>query len=79
VHRFEEVRVWSRTLEHAAGFAAEVGARVTSAEEAVRDADVMVTATSTKEPVLAGTWLKAGAHVNSMGWPGQRGGSWMTT
>jgi len=73
VRAFEEVRIWSRTPEHAAHLAAEVGARAMAAEEAVRDADVIVTATSAKEPVLKGAWLKAGAHVTSVGWPGPQG------
>jgi ornithine cyclodeaminase/alanine dehydrogenase-like protein (mu-crystallin family) len=73
VRGFEEIRVWSRTPEHAERFAAEVGARATGAEEAVRDADVVVTATSAREPVLRGAWLKPGAHVNSVGWPGPKG------
>jgi len=73
VRNFEEVRVWSRTPEHAAQFAAEVGARAMAAEDAVRGADVIVTATSAREPVLKGAWLKPGAHVNSVGWPGPQG------
>jgi thiomorpholine-carboxylate dehydrogenase len=38
-----------------------------SAEAAVRGADVIVTATSSREPVLKGEWLKRGAHVNAVG------------
>ena len=38
-----------------------------SAEEAVRDADVVVTVTSSKTPVLKGSWLKPGCHVNAIG------------
>ena len=38
-----------------------------SAEEAVRDADVIVTVTSSKMPVLKGDWLKPGCHVNAIG------------
>lgn len=67
VRNFEEVRVWSPTAENAERFAHEVGARVMSAEEAVRDADVVVTATPAKEPILRGVWLKPGAHVNAVG------------
>src|SRR5207253_11028924 len=35
--------------------------------EAVRDADVVVTVTSSKTPVLRGAWLKRGCHVNAIG------------
>jgi thiomorpholine-carboxylate dehydrogenase len=38
-----------------------------SVEEAVRDADVIVTVTSSKTPVLNGGWLKPGCHVNAIG------------
>jgi ornithine cyclodeaminase/alanine dehydrogenase-like protein (mu-crystallin family) len=69
VRNFEEVRVWSRTPAHAQRFAEEIGAKATSAEEAVRDADVVVTATSAREPVLKGAWLKPGCHVNAVGAP----------
>ena len=36
VRQFEEIRVWSPTLEHAKRFAQEIGATAMSAEEAVR-------------------------------------------
>ena len=67
VCRFEEVRVWSRNPEHAQRFAARHGARAMDAESAVRGADVVVTVTSSREPVLKGAWLKPGAHVNAVG------------
>ncbi len=67
VRGFEEVRVWSRTAEHAARFASEVGGISTTAEHAVRGADVVVTVTNAEEPVLRGAWLKKGAHVNAVG------------
>jgi len=67
VRQFEEIRVWSPTREHAERFAEEIGAKSMSAEEAVRGADVVVTATSSKTPVLKGGWLKPGCHVNAVG------------
>jgi len=67
VRQFEDMRVWSPTPEHAKEFAQEIGGRAMSAEEAVRDADVVVTVTSSKTPVLKGGWLKAGCHVNAIG------------
>lgn len=70
VRDFDEIRVWGRTPEHADRFAREVGARTMSAEDAVRGADVIVTATAATEPILRGAWLKAGTHVNAVGWRG---------
>ena len=67
VRNFEEVRVWSQTKLHADEFAKEIGAKSTSAESAVRGADVVVTVTSSKTPVLKGAWLKRGCHVNGVG------------
>jgi ornithine cyclodeaminase/alanine dehydrogenase-like protein (mu-crystallin family) len=67
VRQFEEIRVWSPTQEHAKQFAKEIGAIAVSVEEAVRGADVVVTATNSKTPVLKGSWLKSGCHVNAVG------------
>jgi thiomorpholine-carboxylate dehydrogenase len=67
VRQFEEIRVWSPTLEHAKQFAQEIGATTMPAEEAVRDADVIVTVTSSKTPVMKGDCLKPGCHVNAIG------------
>jgi ornithine cyclodeaminase/alanine dehydrogenase-like protein (mu-crystallin family) len=68
VREFDEVRVWSRSAGRAEEFARETGARVcSSVEEAVSDADVVVTVTSASEPILRGEWLKPGAYVNAVG------------
>ena len=67
VRKFEEVRVWSQSKANAEKFAKEIGAKVTSLEEAVRSADVVVTVTSSQTAVLRGAWLKRGAHVNAVG------------
>jgi thiomorpholine-carboxylate dehydrogenase len=63
-----DVRVWSPTREHAERFAREHGVRAAAtAEEAVRGAQIVVTATSSIAPVLSGAWLTPGAHVNCVG------------
>jgi ornithine cyclodeaminase/alanine dehydrogenase-like protein (mu-crystallin family) len=68
VRAFREVRVWSP--QHAEAFAREHGIRAaTSAQAAVDGADVIVTATTSRTPVLHGEWLAPGAHVNAVGAP----------
>jgi ornithine cyclodeaminase/alanine dehydrogenase-like protein (mu-crystallin family) len=67
LRKFEEIRVWSRNDANAKRFAEEVGARVTTAEEAVSEADVVLTLTSSPEPVLFGRWLKKDAMVCAVG------------
>jgi ornithine cyclodeaminase/alanine dehydrogenase-like protein (mu-crystallin family) len=66
VRSFRDVRVWSP--KNASVFAARHGVRpVSSAEDAVRGADVIVVATMSRVPVLSGAWLSAGAHINAVG------------
>jgi ornithine cyclodeaminase/alanine dehydrogenase-like protein (mu-crystallin family) len=73
VRGFERVYLYAPTRAHAeelAGRATAAGPELvvtSSAEQAVSNADVVVTATSAREPVLARGWLKAGAHVNAVG------------
>jgi ornithine cyclodeaminase/alanine dehydrogenase-like protein (mu-crystallin family) len=71
VRRFGDVRVWSP--RHAEAFARGFeGVRATaSAEEAVRGADVVVTVTTSREPVLFGEWLSPGVHINAVGAAGR--------
>jgi ornithine cyclodeaminase len=68
VRDFDRVRIFSPTAAHAEALAAEGGAvAVGSAQEAVEGADVVVTATSSVDPVLRREWLKPGVHVNVIG------------
>jgi alanine dehydrogenase len=68
VRSFEEVRVASRTFEHAAALAEEMDAvALDSFEQAVRGADVVCCCTHSSEPVLQRGWLSPGTHVNSVG------------
>jgi len=64
--KFNKVRVWSP--RNAKAFAETHGVQAAStAEEAVRGADVIVVATSSMTPVLEGKWLSPGAHINAVG------------
>ncbi len=70
----EEVRVWSRRSESAAQFCERMAPRlglhvhaVATAQEACRGADLIVTATTAREPVLLGAWIEPGVHINAVG------------
>jgi ornithine cyclodeaminase/alanine dehydrogenase-like protein (mu-crystallin family) len=74
VRLLRRVRVWSRTRENSEVFARRESSsagreiEVTStAEDAVRNADLICTVTSAQEPVVRGAWLAPGAHVNAVG------------
>lgn len=70
VRPVSELRIWSRNPDNVARCAAEVGGRAcTTAEEAVRGADIVCTVTNATEPVLRGAWLKPGAFVAAIGAP----------
>ncbi len=67
VRNINDVRIVSRTPAKAAALAGK-GARVVgSVEEAVRGADIIVTATSSREPILKRDWLADGVHINAVG------------
>jgi alanine dehydrogenase len=53
-----------KDLETESGAAIEI---FRSAEQTVRDSDMIVTATTSNTPVLSREWLKPGAHINAVG------------
>lgn len=66
----EEISVWSPDPHRRAAFAERHGCvAAPSVAAAVDCADVVVTATLAREPVLCGRWLRRGAHVNAVGAP----------
>jgi len=56
VRPIREIRMFSRS-----------GGTAASAERCARGADIVVTATSSKEPVLRREWLSPGVHINAVG------------
>lgn len=76
VRRIKEVRVVTRDPAHAAAFRSwaahertlsGVAIRPAAPKDAVADADIVVTATSSRTPVFQGAWLADGVHVTAVG------------
>jgi alanine dehydrogenase len=73
VRPIREVRIWGRHFERARSLAASLerpGLSVTAAadlEEAVRWADIVSCATLSHKPLVLGSWLKAGQHLDLVG------------
>jgi alanine dehydrogenase len=74
VRKLGEVRVCGRDSNRREKFVAEMSARLklpvksaANAEEAVRDADIVITSTTSTNPVVEGRWLKKGTHINAIG------------
>lgn len=74
VRPIESVKVYSRKPENRERFcqqmATELGlANIQPVEtpEAAADTDIIITITSSREPVVLGDWLKPGVHINAAG------------
>jgi len=74
VRRLQRIKIYSPTGASAAAIKKDMEPTVKiaidiarNAEEALRDADLVVTATTAKEPIVKPEWLKPGAHINAVG------------
>lgn len=74
VRKINEIRAYGRDQARRENFASEMSSRLKSrvvpadsAERAARDAEIVVTATTSTRPVLEGKWLAPGAHINAIG------------
>ncbi len=74
VRKIESIRAFGRDVGRREQYAREMTARlriavtaVSSVEEAVRGADIVITSTNSKSPVLEGRCLEPGMHINAIG------------
>ncbi|MGE5218359.1 MAG: ornithine cyclodeaminase family protein [Chloroflexota bacterium] len=74
VRNLEKIKLYSPSRKTAVAIREELAPQVDaaievarSAEETVRDADLVVTVTTAREPILKIEWLKNGAHINAVG------------
>src|SRR5262249_12401308 len=72
---FQRLRIWARNATKAASLAGRLTAMLPNVlieierdiEQAVRDADALICATSAREPLVRGDWLHAGQHITAVG------------
>ena len=73
VFSLDEARVWGSLPEHVDGFLDRVKhpqcklQPCATVKECVEGADIVVTATPSREPLVRREWLKDGAHINAIG------------
>lgn len=73
IRPIREVLVWNRSLSRAGKLATSLAGEafaISATEDlelAVRDADIVSCATLSSEPLVKGTWLKPGAHLDLVG------------
>jgi alanine dehydrogenase len=74
VRRLERVRAYGRNPERREKFCREMSEKIgvaveaaNSNEEAVRGAEIVITATPATQVVLPGAWIEPGMHINAMG------------
>jgi ornithine cyclodeaminase/alanine dehydrogenase-like protein (mu-crystallin family) len=74
VRKIAQARAFGRDAERRNIFCREMSERIhasiepaESAESAVREADIVITATTSTEPVVHGDWLRPGTHINAIG------------
>ena len=74
IRQLRDVTVWDACLENACRFADEMSKTVScpirvcsTAEEAVKNADIICTLTPSPTPILESGWVKPGAHINAVG------------
>jgi ornithine cyclodeaminase len=73
VRQIKRINVWSRTRKNAEEFVKKNSEKFSnislkeSVKDAVQDADIICTVTSSSQPIVSSEWIPAGAHINAVG------------
>lgn len=74
VRKIKKVNVWSKSREIGEKFVKEMVVKlkkpiklVNMVKDAVKGADIIVTATPSREPIVMNSWIKPGVHINAIG------------
>ena len=74
VRKIKQIRLWSRNEKNAVQLANEMSGDYNipfhvkkTVQEAVKDADIICTVTSSPQPIVMGEWISAGTHINAVG------------
>jgi ornithine cyclodeaminase len=74
VRKIKQINLWSRNEKNALDLAQQISVQYTipisvkkNAQEAVENADIICTVTSSAQPVVMGEWLSPGTHINAVG------------
>lgn len=74
VRKIKQINIWNRTEKNAELLAEKIFEEYKipvsakkNVEEAIANADIICTVTSSREPVVMGEWIAAGTHINAVG------------
>jgi alanine dehydrogenase len=74
VRKIKQVNLWSRNEKHSVELVKKISGRYNipitikkNTQEAVENADIICTVTSSPQPVVMGDWISAGTHINAVG------------
>ncbi len=74
VRKIKRINIWSRNEKHSMELVEKISnihdlpiIIKKNAQEAVKNADIICTVTSSPKPVVMGDWISAGTHINAVG------------
>ncbi len=72
--KIKQINCWSRNEKNALEFAKKINHKYSvqvnindHPKETIKEADIICTVTSSREPVILGDWIPKGAHINAVG------------